>query len=116
MTAHIISSLDIDRCPRRSLNARHYRPDGSCRCDEDDQQYGWWGMPCWNGLSAEQQRRLIEVGGLPFGYEAEGDGCKRGAQCCVETMDDEAPGPRFYCFSCGIAHLLRSSVASSRHA
>ena len=34
---------------------------------------GWYGMACWNGLSADQQRRLLEWGNLPFGYTPEGD-------------------------------------------
>lgn len=28
----ILSSRDVARCPIRSLEARHYRDDGSCRC------------------------------------------------------------------------------------
>lgn len=30
----MIQSTDIDRCPKHSMSARHYREDGSCRCDE----------------------------------------------------------------------------------
>jgi len=65
---------------------------------------GWWGMACWNGLSPEQQRRLIEHGSLPWGYTPEGD-CANGAELEVETMYDEAPGPRFLCRACGLRYL-----------
>lgn len=67
---------------------------------------GWWNMACWNGLSAAQQRRLIEVGNLPIDYQPEGE-CARPASVCVETQTDEAPGPRFYCTECGIEYLTR---------
>jgi hypothetical protein len=54
----------------------------------------------------EQQTRLIEWGNLALGHHLpEGDGCQRGAQVCVETEDDEAPGPRFYCYPCAIEYL-----------
>lgn len=66
---------------------------------------GWWGMPCWNALSHDQQRRLIEVGNLEILSEPEGDGCTRSAEIAIETQDDEAPGLRFYCRPCGIAYL-----------
>jgi len=62
-------------------------------------------MACWNGLSEDQQRRLIEHGNLPFGYQAEG-WCSYGAEVEVTTMEDEAPGPRFYCLVCATAYLL----------
>ena len=67
----------------------------------------WFGMACWNGLSFAQQRRLITWGNLPFGYgaEAASGGCDRGAQVSVETVDDEAPGPRFYCYRCAAEYL-----------
>lgn len=29
----VITSLDVKRCPKRSMSPRHYRPDGSCLCD-----------------------------------------------------------------------------------
>ena len=67
-------------------------------------QRGWWGMACWNGLSQEQQRRLIEVGTLPIFYKPEGT-CPNGAELCIETEHDEAPGPRFYCRRCAITFL-----------
>jgi hypothetical protein len=65
---------------------------------------GYWNMPCWNGLSRDQQRRLIEVGNLPWGYEPEGE-CQRGAELEITTMYDVAPGPRFYCGPCAIKFL-----------
>lgn len=67
-------------------------------------RHGWWGMSCWNGLSDEQQHRLITVGNLPLGYRAEGR-CPNGAEVQIETEHDEAPGPRFYCLDCGIQYL-----------
>lgn len=75
---------------------------------------GWYDMVCWNGLSPEQQERLIHVGNLPMGYRLRAvaaltptaDGvCKRPAEVCVETMYDAAPGPRFYCRECAVAFL-----------
>ena len=65
---------------------------------------GWFGLTCWNGLSCEQQRRLIEWGNLEIGYEPAGE-CKRGAEVSIELPDDVAPGPRFYCRECAIAYL-----------
>jgi hypothetical protein len=70
------------------------------------QPTGWYGMACWNGLSADQQRLLIEVGCLPFGrWVPEGGACPEGAEVAVETMHDTAPGPRFYCRPCAVAYL-----------
>jgi hypothetical protein len=66
---------------------------------------GWWNLACWNGLSADQQNRLINVGNLPIGYRPEGGGCNNGAEVCVETMYDTAPGPRFYCVACAVEYL-----------
>ena len=65
---------------------------------------GWWNMACFNGLSEEQQRRLIEVGNLPLGYEPAGY-CDRGAEVAIECEGDEAPGPRFYCLICAVCYL-----------
>lgn len=65
---------------------------------------GYCGMPCWNGLSTGQRRRLIEVGNLPFGWQPEGP-CPRPADCEVTTKDDAAPGPRFYCYDCARDYL-----------
>jgi hypothetical protein len=70
---------------------------------------GWWNMVCWNGLSADQQTRLVEVGNLPMGYRPEGTDCPNGAQVAIETEDDSAPGPRFYCYPCAIAYLREKS-------
>lgn len=61
-------------------------------------------MACWNGLSDEQQQRLIQVGNLPFGYQPEGI-CPNGAECAIELPDDKAPGPRFYCRRCAVEYL-----------
>jgi hypothetical protein len=65
---------------------------------------GWWGMFCWNGLSTEQQDRLVNWGNLPLGFQPEGE-CQRGAELTIETMYDKAPGPRFYCRRCAIKFL-----------
>jgi hypothetical protein len=65
---------------------------------------GWWGLNCWNGLSDEQQRMLIEKGNLPLGYLPAGD-CPNPAEVMVETKHDEAPGPRFYCTHCAASWL-----------
>lgn len=61
-------------------------------------------MACWNGLSTEQQVRLIEVGNLEFGYQPGGK-CQNGAEVEITTHQDVAPGPRFYCFDCAIRYL-----------
>lgn len=73
---------------------------------------GWWNMTCWNGLSLDQQNRLIEVGNLPIGYVPEGD-CDNPAQVEITTMWDVSPGPRFYCIECAIEYteLCRRIVA-----
>jgi hypothetical protein len=71
---------------------------------------GWWNMPCWNGLSEAQQTRLVEWGNLPFGYEPEGE-CPWGAEVAIETESDAAPGPRFYCLTCAIAHLEKLHIS-----
>jgi hypothetical protein len=65
---------------------------------------GWWGMTCFNGLSAEQQEFLVVEGYLPFGYEPEGE-CSNGAEIGIECMDDRTPGPRFYCRACAVDYL-----------
>ena len=61
-------------------------------------------MACWNGLSHEQQRELIEKGNLELGYRPAGE-CDNPATLTIEHEDDEAPGPRFYCVPCAITHL-----------
>ena len=68
---------------------------------------GWWDMACWNGLSPDQQHRLIAVGNLPWGYQPEGT-CPRGAAVAIETDNDLAPGPRFYCLDCAIGYLAKT--------
>lgn len=65
---------------------------------------GVFNMYCWNGLSVHQQHRLIDHGNLPLGYEP-GGWCPNPAELEIETMWDKAPGPRFYCGPCGLAHL-----------
>lgn len=65
---------------------------------------GWWNMICWNGLSLEQQDTLITVGTLSIVYVPEGE-CENPAEVCIETRDDRAPGPRFYCKPCAIEYL-----------
>ena len=72
---------------------------------------GWFNMPCWNALSVEQQQQLITVGNLPIGYRPEGDACVLGAEVCIETQDDVAPGPRFYCRPCAIDFLTDRRLA-----
>lgn len=75
----------------------------------------WYGLWCWNGLSHEQQRKLIERGSLnafdPHDSVPQG-GCKNLATVAIETVHDEAPGPRFYCMNCAIGHLIEQLVAS----
>ena len=65
---------------------------------------GWWGLTCFNGLSREQQHRLVMHGNLPFGYQPDGD-CPNGAEVEVTTMHDLRPGPRFYCVGCAVEYL-----------
>jgi hypothetical protein len=65
---------------------------------------GWYNLPCWNGLTAAQQDRLIHWGNLPLGFLAAGR-CTSGAAVAVEWEGDEAPGPRFYCLDCALARL-----------
>lgn len=69
---------------------------------------GWFNMACWNGLSEAQQRELITVGVLPYGYEPAGE-CPWGAEVAIETQYDEAPGPRFYCLTCGTLYILATA-------
>ena|SRR5215831_9089018 len=73
---------------------------------------GWFNMACWNGLSEAQQTELIVNGILPWGYQPEGEGCPRGAEVGVETQDDKAPGPRFYCLTCAIAYLKNLHISA----
>jgi hypothetical protein len=64
-----------------------------------------WRLPCWNALSEDQRRELIEHGGC---VREAGDGhCDRTAVVLVECpLDEDSPGPRFYCYRCGAARLL----------
>ena len=67
---------------------------------------GYWQMMCWNSLSADQQRILLEVGCLPFGRKrSEGGSCNKPAECEVTTQYDVAPGPRFMCLQCAAEFL-----------
>lgn len=74
---------------------------------------GWFNMACFNGLSAEQQVRLIGWGNLPMGYKPEG-WCQNPATCTIETHEDAAPGVRFYCYDCGMAYLGRLRDGTDR--
>jgi hypothetical protein len=65
---------------------------------------GWWGLTCFNGLSTDQQVRLISWGNLPLGYEPEGE-CQGPAAVAIESEVDAAPGPRFYCWDCAVVYL-----------
>jgi hypothetical protein len=63
-------------------------------------------MCCWNGLSAEQQHRLLTWGNLPIDWPAAATGsCPNPAEVEVTTMWDVAPGPRFYCASCALKYM-----------
>lgn len=71
-------------------------------------------MHCWNGLSEAQQRKLIERGTLNAfdrGDSTPTGDCQNGATLMIETMHDEAPGPRFYCLPCA-AEYLREMAAT----
>lgn len=70
---------------------------------------GWYGLPCWNGLSKGQQDRLLEIGNLPLGYKPDGM-CPNGAEVEIQTIYDRAPGPRFYCAGCGAEFLQHLAV------
>ena len=65
---------------------------------------GFYNMACWNGLSADQQQRLIVHGNLEIGYQPAGD-CPNGAELCIEIESDVAPGPRFLCLPCAQEYL-----------
>lgn len=67
-------------------------------------------MPCFNGLSDEQQKRVVEWGNLPFAYEPAGTLCENGAEVGVYLDTDEYPGPRYYCRNCAIDWIRRSAV------
>jgi len=73
---------------------------------------GMYGMWCWNSLSNAQQLRLIHHGNLPIDFLPEGDVCDLPAQCGVETIEDQAPTARFYCYACAVAYLKEKLVMS----
>lgn len=75
---------------------------------------GWWNMACWNGLSEQQQLALIEDGTLEWGSVPLGADCQNGAEVAIETQEDAAPGPRFYCRPCAIAYLGTRSTLTDR--
>jgi len=82
--------------------------------DENYVRDSWFGLPCWNGLSVHQQQTLVIKGTLPFGYRPEGE-CQNGAEVAVECSDDDAPGPRFYCYVCAIDYVVKkNALAKSR--
>lgn len=67
---------------------------------------GMYNLPCWEGLSASQQERLMEWGNLPFGSQPEGK-CTIPAQVEITTVFDKKPGPRFYCIEHAVVYLSR---------
>lgn len=70
-------------------------------------QSGYWGMWCFNALSPDQQRMVVEEGYLPIDRKRpEGGTCTHPAELEVETMFDKFPGPRFYCITCAIVYLM----------
>jgi hypothetical protein len=90
-----------------------------CRAGQEKRaalyERGWYGMACWNALSHDQQRVLIEVGVLPMGRKVpEGHGCHSGAAMSIEGQMDKAPGARFYCVPCGVQFLSHQAHGSIR--
>jgi hypothetical protein len=69
---------------------------------------------CWNALSADQHRTLIEVGVLPFGYQPEGDGCAEMATVALELDGEAAPGPRLYCAGCALDRLRTARLRGAQ--
>lgn len=65
---------------------------------------GMWNMPCFNGLSDAQKKRVVEWGNLPMGYEPEGP-CLEPAEIEIQTVWDHYPGPRFYCRRCAVERI-----------
>ena len=104
--------MSYERCTARTAKdtqcSREVAYAGADLCTQHGvslpRRAGWYGMACFNGLSAEQQHRVVHVGNLPWGYEPEGL-CLRGAEVEITTMWDEFPGPRFYCLGCAVAYL-----------
>lgn len=64
----------------------------------------WYEMNCFNALSPAQQKELVEVGVLEFGWYPQG-WCETPATVAIETEDDATPGPRFYCLPCALAYM-----------
>lgn len=89
---------------------RIFPVDGGAILDEDGRR-----LPCWNALSAEQRRGLIESGGTVRVAEAHGLQCDQPAAVLIEApLDEDSPGPRFYCYGCGARRLtVLASVAES---
>lgn len=65
---------------------------------------GFWGMHCFNALSLDQQLMVVVEGYLPMGWQPEGE-CPFPADCEITTRGDITPGPRFYCYACGVKYL-----------
>lgn len=50
-TVHIIKLADIQRCPHYIIAPEHYRPDGSCLCnDQNAKVMAEWGYR-WDATS-----------------------------------------------------------------
>lgn len=61
-------------------------------------------MNCFNGLSKAQQKQLVDIGVLEYGWQPEG-WCEHPATVAIETEEDATPGPRFYCLPCALAYV-----------
>lgn len=75
---------------------------------------GLYGMWCFEALSAEQQRQVVEDGFLPFGWMPEGDGCDRPADVEVTTRWDRYPGPRFFCARHAVTYLCVTELSNTQ--
>lgn len=53
----------VTRCPHLILAPEHYRPNGSCRCNDPSHPMGEWGYQCddrehrWLAAEEAEQRR-----------------------------------------------------------
>jgi hypothetical protein len=120
VTVHCIFDTDhtvVKDTPEEAHDAmeRHYDHHHRVELDRltaGPRQDGWYGLACFNGLSEEQQERLVNHGNLPIGYIPEG-WCKNPAEVEITTRFDEKPGPRFYCLQC--APLYLAGVWKERH-